>query len=136
MLVDAIFFQGRIGRLAYFLGGVAMLPVAAIVALAVAMTPMRPAALVATMVAFGIAFAWFSLSLYVRRIRDIGWDPFVVLVGAVAVNLGDIVLARLAPGLSVDGHRTSLGVLANGALWLALLFWPGRGDDAQDFRFG
>ena len=128
MFGGAFFFQGQIGRFAFFLNGIVTVPAVMIAALVTALMPLKPAGMIATVIALCLGFGWFTLSLSVRRIRDIGWDPFVVLVGAIAVNLGDIVLARLVPSLSTDGFNTGIGALTNLLLSLVLRRWPGTAD--------
>ena len=126
MFDGAFFFTGRIGRLAFFVNSLVAGPIAAIAMALVAFLPMPWRAKVPLLFMIGIAFGWFYLSLHVRRIRDIGWDPFIVIVGAFAVAFGDVILAHAVPAFSINGYSTPLGSLSNLAFSLALLFWPGE----------
>ena len=89
---------------------------------------------IAGFVLAGLVVLWFSLSLYVRRIRDIGWDPVVVIGGWIVGNLADAVLAGLVPRLPVGAahHPTVIGGIANPVLSLALLFRPGHDGPDHD----
>ena len=140
MFEGAFSFGGRIGRLSFFLQGLAMVPAAGIAAAALAFLvyPARRDGLglaffIGCAALLGLVAAWYSLSLHVRRIRDIGWDPVVVIVGWIALAVGDPVVAHLVPSLAAGGHHpgTWVGAILNLALSAALLLWPGHdGPDA------
>jgi uncharacterized membrane protein YhaH (DUF805 family) len=70
------------------------------------------------------AFAtWATVSLQAMRIRDIGWDPVIVIGGWIALTLVNIVVSTKLPGL---GHLTTMvSGIANLVMTGILLFWPG-----------
>jgi uncharacterized membrane protein YhaH (DUF805 family) len=79
------------------------------------------------------AAAFFMLatfSLQAMRIRDIGWDPVVVIGGWIAIVIIDMIVATKMPQLALGSghHATIVNSLANLAMTGILLFWPG--DDA------
>ena len=88
MFEIAFSFRGRLGRLPFFLGSLA-LGVAAVVGLVALAAGVGVAAkrhewgavvlLCVALLPLAVAGLWCSLSLHVRRIRDIGWDPAVVI---------------------------------------------------------
>ena len=135
MVEGAFSFRGRIGRLDYFLAhvmeglvGVVGFILLILLLLPTLAGPARTVTMVGGVGLFALGLLWFNLSLQVRRIRDIGWDPVVVLVGWVALGFADVILAHLVPSWAVSSHRTGtpLGGLVNIALALTLLVWPGR----------
>jgi uncharacterized membrane protein YhaH (DUF805 family) len=137
MFEDAFSFRGRLGRLRFFIDSLALGGLCLVFAVLIAffVFPARSDGL--SLVAFFIGMAlclpiviWLSLSLYVRRIRDIGWDPLVVILGWVALGVLDFVVARLVPALAAPGnHGTIVGGLLNLALTLAIFFWPGSDNE-------
>lgn len=143
MVEIAFSFHGRLKRLRYFLASLG-LGLAFVVGLCVigvgfaaAVAGHRWSAVALLCVALlplVVAMLWCSLSLHVRRIRDIGWDPTIVVACWLFGNLADkLVLGHLVPGLAqhLNWQGTYLGVLANFALSLAILFWPSREDDGD-----
>lgn len=74
-----------------------------------------------------------AFMLQSMRIRDIGWDPVVVMVGWVALVVADWIVAGKYPehALTYQHTGTVAGALINGVLMLVLLFWPGAGN-AED----
>jgi uncharacterized membrane protein YhaH (DUF805 family) len=139
MLEGAFSFRGRLGRLQFFLDSLALGVACFLFVVAVAFfvmpaksTGLAMAVVIGAVVLFAPVVIWVSLSLQARRIRDIGWDPVVVLVGWAALGVLDLVLAKLVPSLAVpDQHGTFIGSFVNLAMSLALLFWPSS-DDAGD----
>ena len=140
-MLEAVFsFRGRLGRLQYFVGGLA-LGMAIIVPLVMIGVSMfahggvgakPPLGLLALFALVAVPlFLWISLSLQARRLRDIGWNPLYVIPAVFAVDLIDQTIARLAPALAVSkiSHQTVVGLLINLAFGCALLFWPGRTED-------
>jgi uncharacterized membrane protein YhaH (DUF805 family) len=130
--------SGRIGRVRYVLLSLGLVlgsAVPAVLAAGLLTTLARSrAGLVLAFVlgvGIGLTLAWSTLALQVRRCRDIGWDPWLVIGGWMALGLFDIVVARLAPAvaLGANQHGTVLGAAANLLLLGALLFWPGREAD-------
>ena len=79
-----------------------------------------------------IIFAVIALQLACMRIRDIGWDPVMVMSGWFAMLLVDKLIATKVPALALDYQHTAtaVGALASLALALALMFWSTG--DAED----
>ncbi len=147
-MFGAVFsFGGRLNRLQYFLGcvGLGMAGVVALVVLFVAVLGSYGAAKAgggagalaalgpALLLALPLLAAWFwiSLSLQVRRFRDIGWNPVFVVPAWIGFSVIDSLVASASPSLGVGPlhHNTIVGVLINLALGCVLLFWPGRSWD-------
>ena len=104
-MLEAVFsFRGRLGRLQYFVGGLA-LGMAIIVPLVMIGVSMfahggvgakPPLGLLALFALVAVPlFLWISLSLQARRLRDIGWNPLYVIPAVFAVDLIDQTIARL-----------------------------------------
>ncbi len=141
MFEIAFSFHGRLKRLQYFLAslGLGLAFAAGLGAIVVAFIAAAAghkwsvlALLLVALLPLVVGLLWCSLSLHVRRIRDIGWDPTIVVASWLFGNLADkLVLAHLVPDLArhMSGQGTYLGALANFALSLAILFWPSREDD-------
>jgi uncharacterized membrane protein YhaH (DUF805 family) len=131
MLAAVFNFRGRINRSQYFLGSLAV--GAIFVALAqlfigfghLAEMPRSTLAITLDAVLLVMAAplaAWIAVSLQVRRLRDIGWNPLIVFplwIGALA-------------GMAVQGSpdvvqtQTAVGTLINFAALTCLFVWPGR----------
>jgi uncharacterized membrane protein YhaH (DUF805 family) len=79
-----------------------------------------------------IVFAVAGLQLLCMRIRDIGWDPVMVMSGWFATLLVDKLIATKLPTLALTPEHfgTVIGALASLALALALMFWSTG--DAED----
>lgn len=139
-------FSGRLGRVAYIVGTLA-LTVGTAILLAVGMVLMialisgsgsrssaGATALLSLplMIVFGLLFVASQLSLQVRRLRDIGWDPWVFIGGWIAVCFLDTMLAYAVPAMALRHHHgTVVGALCNVAAVGALWFWPGsEGDES------
>ena len=142
-MLDAVFsFRGRLNRLQYFLRCLALGAAAVVIVILIAVVigatkDSNPLAglLVGGLLGFATisAFLWISLSMQVRRIRDIGWPPVYVVPACIAIDVMDQLVARAFPALGIGAdHRTTIvGALVNLALAGTLLFWPGRsGDDS------
>jgi uncharacterized membrane protein YhaH (DUF805 family) len=69
-----------------------------------------------------------ALLLQAMRVRDIGWDPVMVMPAWIALVLVDKFMAVKLPAWSVgDGHYgTVVGGLINLALLALLMFMPGE----------
>ncbi|QPF84299.1 DUF805 domain-containing protein [Bradyrhizobium genosp. L] len=136
-------FNARIGRLAFFFGsfvigcGYVMLVYGVtgnalasgrtdvLLAQAASNTPL--------VIGFYATLA-ISFMLQSMRVRDIGWDPVCVMIGWVGLVVLDRVIASRFPeyALTYQHTNTVAGALVNGALMLALLFWPApRSEEAQ-----
>ncbi len=130
-------FSGRLKRLPYFLIGVVSFCFLAgvVVALAVAagssivdlktnpeavkgLLPLVPVFLLALLLS-----GWISLSTQTCRVRDIGWNPVIVI----PAWMGLVVLGQ---GLSLSVHGLAPAVaLANFGMSCCLLFWPSAPDE-------
>jgi uncharacterized membrane protein YhaH (DUF805 family) len=140
-MLDAIFsFSGRLNRIQYFLGllglGVALfVTIMLFFAFGGLSAVMGGAPKLGALALFalpvGAVWIWISLSLQARRIRDIGWNPLLVIGCWFAVGVLDRVVALAAPALAMPPlHQTTLlGGLINLAFAGALLFWPGGPED-------
>jgi uncharacterized membrane protein YhaH (DUF805 family) len=139
-MLDAVFsFRGRIGRLQYVLGSLALsagivLPAALIFAALKARDAASEAGALGVvglvLIVLVPLFAWIATSLQARRLRDIGFNPLYAVPIILAFNVADRLAAMAVPGLSFAGlhQQTPLGLLVNLATAGALLFWPGRTD--------
>ncbi|MCJ2068595.1 DUF805 domain-containing protein [Methylobacterium sp. J-030] len=137
-------FSGRVGRVTYILSTLA-LGVGAVVLAAGALfaifgflkgsgshAPTGPALFLwlPLLVVLGFTCAWSHLTFQVRRLRDIGWNPWIVLGCWFAVCIFDAVLAHAMPAMALRNHHsTIIGMLCNLAIFGALWFWPGTEGD-------
>ncbi len=140
-MLDMVFgFNARLGRLKFFLSSIALGFVnMVLLLLAVYYTyrvnptlGLQPFLLTAgwPLLAFMGFYMVSSFMLAAMRIRDIGWDPVIVVSAWIAVLVIDWMIASKVPGLSLPKHNgTFIGGLINFGLALALLFWP-SGDPA------
>lgn len=134
-------FHGRIARPEYILTSCALLIIVALLyAMIIAgLTPipavhgdhaaseamLRPSLL--AVVAIAPVVIWFAVMLQARRLRDMGWNPALVMPAWVVLLAGDKVAADAVPVLAigyVPGFSTLLGVLLHLAIGLCLLSWP------------
>ena len=142
-MLGAVFgFGGRLNRLQFFFASlglglaviVLLVPMVFVLVLhrAGGFSPGVGVALLLGVLAILVAL-WTSLSLQARRIRDIGWNPLLVIPGDIALQVADQLVARAMPHLALGPHRTEtlVGALVNLGLALCLLFWPGQGGPAQ-----
>jgi uncharacterized membrane protein YhaH (DUF805 family) len=143
MLETVFSFRGRINRLQYFAGAVALTAALIVPVLVIgfglfahggvgARPPLATLALLGLFVLIAIPpFLWVSFSLQARRFRDIGWNPLYVIPGWIAFQVLDRVIAQFVPALSVGPlhAQTWIGMLVSLGLAGALLFWPGRAED-------
>ena len=76
---------------------------------------------------YGVFVICFMLQS--MRVRDIGWDPVCVMAGWIALMVIDRTIAQRFPeyALTYQHTGTLVGALANLALNVVLLFWPGGG---------
>jgi uncharacterized membrane protein YhaH (DUF805 family) len=131
MLTAVFSFRGRINRLQYFLGNLAVGGALALLgAMLISFTELAPTsrpslamALDAVFLVFAAPLAtWIAVSLQARRLRDIGWEPLIVMpMGVALLALGGFA-AQTAFALSQAAVASiiSLAVLA------CLYGWPGR----------
>jgi uncharacterized membrane protein YhaH (DUF805 family) len=130
-------FSGRLKRLPYFLIGVLAfcLFVGVVATLAVVagpsvadlktnpeavkgLLPLVPVFLVALLLN-----GWVSLSTQACRIRDIGWNPVIVIPAWMG-------LLAFGEGMSLSAHGLAPAIgLANLGMTCCLLFWPSKADE-------
>ncbi len=134
-------FRGRTPRLSYFLGflgvtGACFIPVILVLAL---LSPIRAGnhialvLLIVLLVACVIVLFWVSLALQTRRIRDIGWDPLIVLPAWFAVEIADSIAAHFYQNLAIGPQHngTAFGVIVEIGMIAVLFFWPSAYDDGD-----
>jgi uncharacterized membrane protein YhaH (DUF805 family) len=146
MLAAVFSFRGRINRLSYFLGslglGLAVIVVAVVVVLATVgaggiealkADPLRVLPAVLLLLLLLLPAFWIGFSLQARRIRDMGFNPALVIPGMIFYVAVDHALAAAMSGgaaVSASGH-TLIYPFVSLAYSGALLFWPGKPSDAQ-----
>ena len=77
-----------------------------------------------------VAAVWSGLALQVKRVRDMGFSPLMVIGGLIAFEVFDTMVLRHVVHLSlfpVGGFHTVVGELAQLAFIGVLLFWPSAG---------
>jgi uncharacterized membrane protein YhaH (DUF805 family) len=137
-------FNARIGRLAYFLSSIglgifmAMLVVAIVFSvihgsrgLHGSVSEILLSQAKWPLIITGAIYLLISLTLQSMRFRDIGWDPVCVIPAWIALLIIDKLIATKFPNLSVGHHGTIVGAVVNFGLYMALLFWPGSGDEGS-----
>ncbi|WP_375459033.1 DUF805 domain-containing protein [uncultured Enterovirga sp.] len=142
MLSTFLGFGGRIGRLSYFLLTLALAALltfvifAMIIGLALSFGVRHsggeiPPRLLATILVVTMPiYGWFTLTLMAKRFRDIGWDPFVVIVGWGSIAVLDICVAVYVPRFATaHDSQTAFGLMLNLVMLACLLFWPSTEDD-------
>jgi uncharacterized membrane protein YhaH (DUF805 family) len=134
-------FNARLGRLPFVLGIIAV--AVAAVATDLALSPYtiqqlaggaKPAAnpFAWPLIFPTLGFLWIKLTLESMRIRDMGWDPVLVMPAWIAMGLVDNVVASKFPAWSIGHghHGTLVGAMIQVALLFALTFWPSGGFEA------
>jgi uncharacterized membrane protein YhaH (DUF805 family) len=131
-MLDLLFgLNARLGRLHYFL---------ACIALGVAMTGVCFALVVSggihiprgshltwqmlnwpAMAAVAL-FVLATVMLQAMRVRDIGWDPVVVMAGWLAITFVDVIIGAKLPDLA--NYATMVASIVNLVMTGILLFWP------------
>lgn len=146
-MLDMVFgFNARLGRLKFFLSSLAlgivnMLLIVPVIyyTVRVSLTQGPPSSLWSLgwpFLAFMGVYMVNSFMLAAMRVRDIGWDPVVVIPAWIAVLVIDWMVASRMPGLGLpQQHGTVVGGLINLGLMLALLFWPSGGQAGAPPRF-
>jgi uncharacterized membrane protein YhaH (DUF805 family) len=136
-MLDLLFgLNARLGRLQYFV---------ACIVLGVAMTGICFALVVSgsihlprgshlswqtlgwpAMAAVGL-FVLATVTLQAMRVRDIGWDPVIVIAAWFAIVFVDAIIAAKMPALALgrEHHGTIVGGIVNLVMTGILLFWPG-----------
>lgn len=142
MIEALFFFSGRMGRLAYLGWNVVALVLMAVGAFATGIFgafSLGPggagsAGFVAMMVPVFVFAVWISVALMVKRLRDMGFAPWIWTVGFVVVIVVDQFLlshyirARFIPPFQ---DQTPIGGFVLTAFTILLLLWP-PADDAEE----
>jgi uncharacterized membrane protein YhaH (DUF805 family) len=133
-MLDHLFgLNARLGRLQYLLAliglGVAMVVVSIAFTASGGLYIPKGQHLTWQMLSWPLAsvvvlFMVATAMLQAMRVRDIGWDPVVVIAGWFAIVFIDAVIGvkLLGPG----HYGTILGALVNLVMTCILLFWPGN----------
>jgi uncharacterized membrane protein YhaH (DUF805 family) len=131
-MLDLLFgLNARLGRLQYVLAGIAL--VVAMVGVSIALIAagsiyIPPGShLTWQMLSWPAAsavvfFVLATVILQAMRVRDIGWDPVVVMAGWLAIEFVDAIVAEkmLGPG----HYGTMISSIVNLVMTGILLFWP------------
>jgi uncharacterized membrane protein YhaH (DUF805 family) len=131
-MLDLLFgLNARLGRLQYVLAGIAL--VVAMVGVSIALIAagsiyIPPGShLTWQMLSWPAAsavvfFVLATVILQAMRVRDIGWDPVVVIAGWLAIEFVDAIVAEkmLGPG----HYGTIISSIVNLVMTGILLFWP------------
>lgn len=139
MLPVPFSFSGRIARWPYAKGCLALVAAAILpIVLALGALPSIRAGSSSAMIALAVLFVifavvmfWISLTLQVRRCRDIGWSPLVVIPAWFALQFADPFLAHLLPRLATGTHhdQTVIGIAVNLFMVVSLTFWPSSDEE-------
>jgi uncharacterized membrane protein YhaH (DUF805 family) len=145
-MLDYVFgLNARLGRLQFFFASIALAIVMTVMCFAIAMNglvhfpsgttrsqlPQLSWATLGWPILGAVAFFMLAtFTLQAMRIRDIGWDPVIVIGGWIAVMVIDVIVATKMPSLALGPgqHATAVSGLVNLVMTGILLFWPG--DDA------
>ena len=131
MLASVFSFRGRINRLQYFLGnfavGGALALLAGMLITFIELAPTSRPSLVMVWDAVFLVFAgplalWSGVSLQARRLRDIGWEPLIVM----PIWVGALVLAGFAAQAGFAMSQAALASMISLAMLACLYGWPGR----------
>jgi uncharacterized membrane protein YhaH (DUF805 family) len=131
MLTAVFSFRGRINRLQYFLGTLVIGGVLALLAaMVISFTELAPTsrpslamALDAVFLVFAAPLAtWCAVSLQARRLRDIGWEPLVVM----PMWLGILALGAIAASAGLALSQAPVASMISLAMLACLYGWPGR----------
>ena len=129
-MLEMIFgFNARIGRLTYFLSGLGLGVVSVILALPLVFYIHSHHFVVTTAESLWAAgwpvYAFVGVCLFGQftlasmRVRDIGWDPVIVIGGWIALLVVHHLYGTRVPAIAVVAGLVNLG------MELILLFWPG-----------
>jgi uncharacterized membrane protein YhaH (DUF805 family) len=131
MLASVFSFRGRINRLQYFLGNFAVGgALALLAAMLISFTELAPTARPSLTMALDAVFLvvaaplaiWSAASLQARRLRDIGWEPLIVI----PMWVGLLVLAGFAAQAGFALSQAALASMISLAMLACLYGWPGR----------
>jgi uncharacterized membrane protein YhaH (DUF805 family) len=83
-----------------------------------------------------VAAVWSGLALQVKRVRDMGFSPLLVIGGLMVFEVIDTLVLRRVVHLSFfpGGLHTAVGELAQLAFIGVLLFWPSAGRDRGSYE--
>lgn len=132
-------FNARLGRLHYFLSTIVLAVVMTLISFGIAGYVFRhlprgtqPSAeqIMLPALCAGLLFFWVSFNLQAMRIRDIGWDPVVIIPAWITVLVIDTLVAIKIPawGVGHGHHETIVGMATSLVLIGVLLFWPSGSD--------
>jgi uncharacterized membrane protein YhaH (DUF805 family) len=134
-------FNARLGRLHFVALMLALSVTVGLVAFAVMKSlpnvPLAampaPKLMVGVAIVVGLLLVWASVCLHAMRIRDMGWNPALVIPAWVLAGVLDSVVAAKWPALAYDAghHVTAVGIMLNFAAVMALTFWPSADDEEQ-----
>jgi uncharacterized membrane protein YhaH (DUF805 family) len=136
-MLDHLFgLNARLGRLQYLLAcfalGIAMVAICFAIAASGSIHVPRGSQLTRQMLgwpALGAValFVLASITLQAMRVRDIGWDPVIVMAAWLSIVFVDAIIAAKMPALALSqGHYgTIVGSIVNLVMTGILLFWPG-----------
>ncbi|WP_298257358.1 hypothetical protein [Bradyrhizobium sp.] len=135
-MLDLVFgLNARLGRLRYFLACIALGIVMTGVCFALVVSGTihipRGSQLTWQMLSWPVLgaialFVLVTVMLQAMRVRDIGWDPVVVMAAWFAIVFVDVIVAVKIPDLAIahDHYGTIVGSLVNLVMTGILLFWP------------
>ena len=136
-MLDLLFgLNARLGRLHYFLAcialGVAMAGICFALVVSDSVHIPRGSHLGWQMLSWPAAaavglFVLATVTLQAMRVRDIGWDPVVVMAAWFAIVFVDVIVAVKMPDLALgrEHYGTIMGSIVNLVMTGILLFWPG-----------
>jgi uncharacterized membrane protein YhaH (DUF805 family) len=132
-MLDLLFgLNARLGRLQYLLAcialGVAMVGVGFALTASGSVHIPRGSHLTWQMLSWPAAaavalFVLATVMLQAMRVRDIGWDPVIVMAAWLAITFVNVIIAAKLPGLAPFG--AIVASLINLVMTGILLFWPG-----------
>ena len=135
MLAKLFSFRGRLTRLEFLgwsFGATFIFIGVAVLFIVLGVIDGRMSAAVTgliAIVAVVVAALWSGLALQVKRIRDMGFGPLMVIGGLMAFEVIDTLMLRRFVHLSFfpGGLHTAVGELVQLAFLGVLLFWPSAG---------
>lgn len=143
MLSTFFGFGGRIGRLRYFVSSIALgIAMVFLVAFAFVGAITQSGGKGSGSVLSGFVpllfiaplFLWSSLALQAKRIRDIGWNPAMVIPAWMTISVFATMLTVFTGGKG--GGLSMLGGMINLTMSIVLLAWPGDGNRDDGGAFG
>src|SRR5262245_32982319 len=140
MLEALFFFTGRMGRLAYFGWNVAAIVLVTVASLGSGIfgvfalgSGASPVGLIAIIAPVFVLAVWVSVALMAKRLRDMGFSPWIWIVGVFLVIVVDQFLlthflrARFIPPFQ---DQTPFGGFVLTVFTILLLLWP-PADEAE-----